>query len=57
MLYRMLYAPFGKYKGQPIDDLLEDRDYCDWLCDQSWFEDKYSDLYMMIAEYEAELNR
>ena len=28
---------FGKYQGQPVDRLLADRKYCQWLIDQSWF--------------------
>jgi uncharacterized protein (DUF3820 family) len=24
-------VPFGKYKGQPVEVLAQDREYCDWL--------------------------
>ena len=30
-------VPFGKYKGQPVIKLLEDKSYTDWLKKQDWF--------------------
>lgn len=35
---------FGKYKGQPVNRMLSDRDYCSWLSGQKWFRDRYSSV-------------
>lgn len=37
--------PFGKYKGQPITALLNDQKTLNWYKDQSWFQEKYKDIY------------
>jgi hypothetical protein len=29
-------VPFGKYKGQPVEVLMADADYRDWLMPQPW---------------------
>ena len=48
-------VPFGKYKGQPVEALAADRDYCDWLCAQPWFTTKYRDVYnIIIINYGSE---
>jgi uncharacterized protein (DUF3820 family) len=36
--------PFGKYKGQPIEDVLADESYCAWLDMQSWFREKFGSV-------------
>jgi hypothetical protein len=36
---------FGKYKDRPVTDLLQDSKYIDWLKTQSWFKEKYSNIY------------
>lgn len=41
-------VPIGKYKGQPIEVLAEDKQYTDWLVAQPWFRDRYSNLYAVI---------
>jgi hypothetical protein len=41
-------VPFGKYKGQPIDVLAQDRQYCDWIVQQSWFSQRYPALSTLI---------
>lgn len=41
--------PFGKYKGQPIEALREDKQYLDWLTTQSWFVEKYQSIYTLIV--------
>jgi len=41
-------VPFGKYKDQPIEVLANDKSYLDWLTQQSWFKDRYSNLYQII---------
>lgn len=38
-------VPIGKYKGQPVEILLADRSYCDWLLAQGWLVEKYRELY------------
>lgn len=30
-------VPFGKYKGQPVTNLISDHKYVEWLKDQDWF--------------------
>lgn len=41
--------PFGKYKGQPADVLLSDKQYLDWLLQQPWFKEKNVTLYTQIV--------
>jgi hypothetical protein len=33
--------PFGKYRGAPLDALVEDVSYAEWLIGQRWFYEKY----------------
>ena len=47
-------VPFGKYKGQPVELLAADRDYCDWLVAQPWFTQRYRDVYNIVLNYGAE---
>jgi hypothetical protein len=46
--------PFGKYKGQPIEILLADTQYRDWLLTKSWFAEKHQTIYNTIINYGAE---
>lgn len=41
-------VPFGKYKGQPVEVLANDRGYCDWLMSQGDFMDRYSGIKTLI---------
>jgi hypothetical protein len=41
-------VPFGKYKDKAIEVLQSDRHYLDWLLAQSWFKDRYSDLFTIV---------
>ena len=41
-------VPFGKYKGQPIELLAADPQYCDWLASQDWFRERYNKIYTVI---------
>lgn len=41
-------VPFGKYKGQPVEALAQDRDYVDWLLAQPWLKNKHQNLYTLI---------
>ena len=47
-------VPFGKYKGQPVEVMMADRPYTDWCSSQSWFADKYANLYQIINYHSGE---
>jgi|SRR3954471_13011813 len=38
-------VPFGKYRNQPIEVMLQDRSYVEWLCGQDWFRNKFVNIY------------
>lgn len=40
--------PFGKYKGQPVEAMAEDKQYTDWVVAQPWFRERYGNLYAVI---------
>jgi len=40
--------PFGKHKGKPVEALLDDREYLDWLLSQGWFQQRYDNLYQIV---------
>src|SRR4029453_16186290 len=41
-------VPFGKYKGQPVEVIAEDRQDCDWLLEQTWFVQRYPQLHTLV---------
>lgn len=41
-------VPFGKYKGQPVQALLDDHGYLQWLLAQAWFMQRYEQLYTLV---------
>ncbi len=41
--------PFGKYKGQPVEVLSQDKEYMDWVTAQSWVRDRYPEFYTIIV--------
>ena len=41
-------VPIGKYKGQPLERLIADQPYVDWLTAQSWFLERYADLAQLL---------
>jgi hypothetical protein len=47
-------VPFGKYKGQAVEVMAADREYCDWLSAQPWFRDRFRDVYNVVINYGAE---
>ena len=47
-------VPFGKYRGQPVEVLAADHDYCEWLTAQPWFRDRYLTIYNTVINYGAE---
>lgn len=42
-------VPFGKYRGQPIEVLANDRAYCDWLMGQGWFRERFGGIHTLIV--------
>lgn len=42
---------FGKYKGQPVEVMLQDRSYCEYMAAQAWFREKNPVLYQTIINY------
>lgn len=40
--------PFGKYKGQPAEVLMNDPKYVEWLNGQGWVKEKYPQFYTVI---------
>jgi hypothetical protein len=45
---RTQIIPFGKYKGQPIEAMAQDPQYCDWLVQQPWLKDRFPNLHTII---------
>lgn len=41
--------PFGKYKGQPVEALAQDKEYCEWLVAQDWFRAKFTAIHTLIV--------
>lgn len=41
-------VPIGKYKGQPLERLMADQSYSDWLLAQQWFLERYADLAQLL---------
>lgn len=41
-------VPFGKYKGQPVEALAQDKEYCEWLIAQDWFRAKFTAIHTLI---------
>lgn len=42
-------VPFGKYKGQPVEVLAQDKEYCDWLAGQDWFRTRFTAIHTLIV--------
>jgi|ERR1700722_2798395 len=42
-------VPFGKYRGQPVEALAQDRQYVDWLTAQPWFKERFGNIYTLIV--------
>lgn len=47
-------VPFGKYKGQPVEVMADDREYCDWLLAQPWAKQKLGAVYNIVINSGAE---
>ena len=44
-------VPFGKHRGQPLEVLMADREYLEWLMAQPWFAAKYQKVYNIVINY------
>lgn len=44
-------VPFGKYKGEPVEVVLADKGYLDWITAQPWVRDRYGDFYQTVINY------
>lgn len=42
--YELPIVPFGKYKDKSILELLADKNYIEWLKQQSWFPNQKKNL-------------
>lgn len=40
--------PFGKYKGQPVEQLQMDQNYREWLLQQPWLAERYANIKTII---------
>jgi hypothetical protein len=47
-------VPFGKYRGEPVERLIADTDYCEWLSAQAWFRERYGRIYQLVVNYGTE---
>lgn len=43
--------PFGKHKGKPVEVLIADDKYRDWLTAQNWFRERFAELYAATIDY------
>jgi hypothetical protein len=43
--------PFGKYKGQPVDQLRNDSEYTAWLLAQPWFAQRFGSIKTLIVNH------
>jgi hypothetical protein len=47
-------VPFGKYKGLPIEVLLSDHAYSDWLAQQNWLLDRFPAIHTLVINNHGE---
>jgi uncharacterized protein (DUF3820 family) len=47
-------VPFGKYRGRPVDEMLADNGYMEWLGAQPWFRERFGHLLEAHDRSEAE---
>lgn len=41
-------VPFGKYRGKPIEAMLQDPAYCEWFMSQPEMKQKYGNVYQVV---------
>jgi hypothetical protein len=46
-------VPFGKYRGQPVEVLISDRAYSEWLMAQPWFRTRFVALFQLLMNPSA----
>ena len=42
-------VPFGRYKDKPVEALIQDEQYCEWLITQDWFREKYTGIHTLVV--------
>jgi hypothetical protein len=42
-------VPFGKYKGQPVEVMMADRDYCSWAMAQAGLRARFASVFAIIV--------
>ena len=42
---------FGKYSGKEITSIINDTNYKEWLLKQSFFKEKYPEIYNAVINY------
>jgi hypothetical protein len=42
-------VPFGKYKGQPVEAMMADRDYCSWAMAQAGLRTRFASVFAIIV--------
>tara|TARA_S200002703_G_scaffold71061_1_gene61641 strand:- start:1436 stop:1966 length:531 start_codon:yes stop_codon:yes gene_type:complete len=47
---------FGKYRNQQLSKVHEDTSYKNWLLNQQFFKDQYSDEYQYLLNYKEPIN-
>jgi hypothetical protein len=45
-----MMMPLGKYRGAPIDVVLDDIAYVEWLLRQPWFRERYPTHWRYLAD-------
>jgi uncharacterized protein (DUF3820 family) len=45
-----LRMPFGKHRGEPIEQVLADANYCAWLLRQAWLAETYPRLHQALSQ-------
>lgn len=44
-------VPFGRYRGQPLDQMLNDQSYVEWLVKQDWFVQRFPDIHSITMNW------
>ncbi len=47
-------VPFGKYRNKPVEHLIADTQYREWLLAQGWVQQRYPDLHTIIVNFGGE---
>lgn len=42
--------PIGKHRGEPIELVMADRQYVEWIMAQPWFREKYAPIYNIMVQ-------